>query len=223
MGAANRAKPVIEAGITVGVLGEWPTLRTPPFRYLEGFVVVTRCPLDPNQLRSIVVQVGPAWLILGNGVEDERLASLARLVQLAMPSVRLLVLGSSTDLERHDRWLARGAKAYLQSTIQPAQAVRVMFLADELDLVIADESFSRLRAARQARLRLDLISQPSAVTRREREVLGLLRLGMRNNAIGVALRVSESTVEFHVSNILAKLGAATRTEAVDRATALGMY
>jgi len=46
---------------------------------------------------------------------------------------------------------------------------------------------------------------------------------MRNNAIGVALRVSESTVEFHVSNILAKLGAATRTEAVDRATALGMY
>jgi DNA-binding NarL/FixJ family response regulator len=49
-----------------------------------------------------------------------------------------------------------------------------------------------------------------------------MRLGMRNSAIGSALKLSESTIEFHVSNILGKLEAASRTEAVERANALGI-
>jgi len=49
-----------------------------------------------------------------------------------------------------------------------------------------------------------------------------MRLGMRNSGIGFALKLSESTVEFHVSNILGKLEAASRTEAVEKANALGI-
>src|SRR5258708_2258081 len=119
-------------------------------------------------------------------------------------------------------WLARGARAYLRSTVQPAHALKVMLLADEVDVVVVDESLPRLRATRRAQLRLDLISKPSALTRREQEVLRLMRLGMRNSAIGSALKLTESTVEFHVSNILGKLEAASRTEAVERANALGI-
>jgi DNA-binding CsgD family transcriptional regulator len=54
----------------------------------------------------------------------------------------------------------------------------------------------------------------SPLTPREHEVLGLLSEGYTNRQIGVTLFISEKTASVHVSNILAKLGAGTRGEAV---------
>lgn len=53
----------------------------------------------------------------------------------------------------------------------------------------------------------------AALTPREREILGLVALGRSNGEIGRQLFISTKTVSVHVSNLLAKLGAATRTEA----------
>ena len=55
---------------------------------------------------------------------------------------------------------------------------------------------------------------PSTLTAREAEVLGLLAEGRSNGEIGRALFISTKTASVHVSNILAKLGAASRGEAV---------
>jgi DNA-binding CsgD family transcriptional regulator len=52
------------------------------------------------------------------------------------------------------------------------------------------------------------------LTAREREVLRMIADGAANKVIAWKLGVSEHTVKFHVASILAKLGAATRTEAV---------
>ena len=49
---------------------------------------------------------------------------------------------------------------------------------------------------------------------REREVLALMKRGLSNRSIAKRLVISLSTADFHVSNILGKLGAASRTEAV---------
>lgn len=49
---------------------------------------------------------------------------------------------------------------------------------------------------------------------REREILALMVRGLNNPDIAAQLVIGRSTVKFHVSNILAKLGATTRTEAV---------
>ena len=56
-------------------------------------------------------------------------------------------------------------------------------------------------------------SPVAALTRREREVLRLMSRGLSNRQIGEELFISQKTASVHVSNILAKLGAATRTEA----------
>jgi DNA-binding CsgD family transcriptional regulator len=53
----------------------------------------------------------------------------------------------------------------------------------------------------------------AALTNREHEVLSLLARGMSNREIGTELFITPKTASVHVSNILAKLGAASRTEA----------
>jgi DNA-binding NarL/FixJ family response regulator len=60
------------------------------------------------------------------------------------------------------------------------------------------------------------------LTPRELEVLRLLAEGLPNKAIAAHLGISEHTVKFHVNSILGKLGAQSRTEAVARATRLGL-
>jgi DNA-binding NarL/FixJ family response regulator len=54
----------------------------------------------------------------------------------------------------------------------------------------------------------------SALTPRELEILEMMAEGMSNRTIAAGLRISAQTVKFHVASILAKLGAASRTEAV---------
>ncbi|MEU0074980.1 AAA family ATPase [Streptomyces sp. NPDC006332] len=57
-------------------------------------------------------------------------------------------------------------------------------------------------------------ARTTILTSREQDVLGLLALGRSNRQIGEDLFISAKTASVHVSNILAKLGAASRTEAV---------
>lgn len=60
------------------------------------------------------------------------------------------------------------------------------------------------------------------LTRREREVLALLGEGLTNRSIARRLDISEHTVKFHLNSLMAKLGAESRTDAVIRATKLGL-
>ncbi|MFZ2049514.1 MAG: helix-turn-helix transcriptional regulator [Solirubrobacteraceae bacterium] len=64
----------------------------------------------------------------------------------------------------------------------------------------------------------DPTGEPGAdlLTPRETEVLGLLGRGQTNASIASSLMISESTVKFHVKNILLKLGAKSRADAVAR-------
>lgn len=63
----------------------------------------------------------------------------------------------------------------------------------------------------------------SPLTPREREVLQLVKQGRTNPQIADQLFISERTVKFHLSSILAKLNAQTRTEAVLVATQRGLF
>jgi DNA-binding NarL/FixJ family response regulator len=87
--------------------------------------------------------------------------------------------------------------------------------------------------AQRARLRLDPDVTPPAtaaptpteqlgLTPREAEVLALVAAGRSNRQIAEALFISPKTASVHVSNILAKLGVATRVEAAAVAHRLGL-
>ncbi|MEU1556196.1 AAA family ATPase [Streptomyces scabiei] len=102
-----------------------------------------------------------------------------------------------------------------------AEARAVAETADRLGAVT-------LRAALDALVRRGRLAQASgqgdvpALTARESDVLRLLALGRTNRQIGEELFITGKTASVHVSNILAKLGAASRTEAVALAYRQGL-
>jgi len=72
---------------------------------------------------------------------------------------------------------------------------------------------SKLNAGTTIKARFPFALSPLALTNREREVLRLLVEGRSNKEIAGALFISPKTASVHVSNILGKLGASSRTEA----------
>jgi len=70
--------------------------------------------------------------------------------------------------------------------------------------------------------RRSTLTNPAGLTRREQEVLGHVAAGATNADIARTLHLSERTVEHHVSSILGKLQAPTRTAAVRAAREAGL-
>lgn len=78
------------------------------------------------------------------------------------------------------------------------------------------------KAARAPVIRDPIQTSPEKLTARELEVLRMLADGLANKEIAQALGVSDHTVKFHVSQILAKLNAVSRTEAVTAGIRAGL-
>jgi DNA-binding CsgD family transcriptional regulator len=90
-----------------------------------------------------------------------------------------------------------------------------------LDRRLASDLFAASqRVAAPAAERPTTADEP--LTARELEVLQLMAQGLPNKTIAARLRISEHTAKFHVSAIMMKLGAASRTEAVTRGARLGL-
>ncbi len=99
----------------------------------------------------------------------------------------------------------------------PAEAIVAALTAVEGGLITLDPQLGdTLIAATEERIAslASLTSTEEPLTPRELEVLQLMALGLPNKTIAARLHVSEHTAKFHVSSILMKLGAASRTEAV---------
>ena len=116
-----------------------------------------------------------------------------------------------------------------------ADAVQVLGEAHQIGLALGARPLVTAIEGLAARARLDLADgasvppepasvaeDPFRLTRRERDVLPLIVKGRTNRQIAAELFISENTAGVHVSNILGKLGAATRAEAAGIAATLGL-
>ena len=106
-----------------------------------------------------------------------------------------------------------GAKGYLLKGAPRDDVFRAVRVVNEGGSLLEPLIASRF---------LDSINNPDALTARQKEVLKLIATGLLNKEIADRLYISERTVKFHVSEILAKLGAGNRTEAVAIATQRGL-
>lgn len=142
-----------------------------------------------------------------------------RRIKAELPDVRVVVY---TAYHAEDQVLGAmrgGASGYLLKGAPREELFRAIRLASQgrslLEPLVADRLLRRVGGARPAPL-------PEELTPRESQVLELLARGLPNKGVATELRCTERTVKFHVSSILAKLGAENRTEAVANAAARGL-
>jgi DNA-binding NarL/FixJ family response regulator len=125
------------------------------------------------------------------------------------PEVQVVAMTSFTQADLVHDALQAGAAGYLLKDAEAdevAAAIRAARRGEvHLDPAIAKQLTRSLVAPRPQRV--------SALTGREREVLVLVAQGLSNRQIADSLVISERTARTHVSNILGKLGVASRTQA----------
>ena len=125
-----------------------------------------------------------------------------------LPEARFVILTSLVDPGEVRRAIDAGAFGYLLKNASAQELVTVIRAAHAGQRVLSPEATDALiNQARTPQVGQDL-------TQRERELLALMARGMNNQDIASTLNIALPTVKFHVTNILAKLHADNRTEAV---------
>lgn len=125
-----------------------------------------------------------------------------------LPRTKFVILTSLLEPSEVRRAMEAGACGYLLKNASSQELVNVIQMAHKGHRVLAPEVTDALVANQKD-------PPPGGdLTQRERELLALMARGFSNQEISTQLHIAMPTVKFHVTNILAKLHADNRTEAV---------
>jgi NarL family two-component system response regulator YdfI len=134
----------------------------------------------------------------------------------------IVLLTEVTEARSIARLLRSGVRAILPRESDPDDVLSAIYSSyDGLVLLStpAAESLAEVYGDQPLEVEAELSEE---ITSRETDVLRMLAQGLVNKDIAARLGISEHTVKFHISSILDKLGASTRTEAVTQGIRRGL-
>lgn len=134
-------------------------------------------------------------------------AEATRQIRARFPDARILVLTTYATDEFIFKALRAGAQGYLLKDASADELLGAIQAIHQGQTLLAPAVAARLVVGVSA-------GTPEILTPRELEVLTLMGQGRSNNEIAVTLGIAPRTTKVHVQNILGKLGATNRTEAV---------
>lgn len=142
---------------------------------------------------------------------------VARALRRDLPEIKVLMLSAYFQDTYVRALFAIGVHGYLLKNVVDAELVAAVRAVQHGEQWLSPEVAARLSARRSR-----VVAANETLTAREREVLELVGAGESNAEIADELRIQISTVESHLNNVLAKLGARSRTEALTRAVQRGI-
>jgi two-component system, NarL family, response regulator LiaR len=154
-------------------------------------------------------EILPDVILMDMVMPDMDGAAATHAIRQQFPQVQVIALTSFKEGDLVKNALEAGAIGYLLKDVSAAELVEAIRAAHAGRATLSPEAAQAL---------VETSNQPPApgldLTERELEVLALMVEGLNNTQIAGRLSVSPSTIKSHVSNILSKLGVASRTEAV---------
>ncbi|TNC21529.1 MadR family response regulator transcription factor [Amycolatopsis alkalitolerans] len=171
------------------------------------------------EARAVVERTRPDIVLLdlklSTGTNTEGLDVCAELTS-RYPELGVLVLTTFLDDALVVEAIHRGARGYVIKDVDTTG------LVSSIRAVARNESAFDSRSASAMVRSIRTAAEEPVLTSREQNVLELLARGLSNRDIGARLYISETTVKFHVRNIMRKIGATSRAEAVYAASKMGL-
>lgn len=171
--------------------------------YQKDFTVVGAAS-NGEEAVATALALRPDLIILDLMMPAKDGTQATREILAAFPSARIVILTTYATSFEILAALDAGAYGALSKDISNADLVRSLHDVLAGRHVLSPDIQNLIAANLES----------SALTARQMEILGMLARGLSNHDIATALRLSENGVKFHLRGLFAKLGAATRTEAV---------
>lgn len=164
-----------------------------------------------------IIRDPPDVVLLDCQLPDMDGIAVAREIQRQGLPTRILALSAYSDIEYVRGMVEAGAVGYLLKSEAPSVIIAAIHSSEK------EKWFSPSIAAHLVTLMNEQTqkSREQAPTPRERDVLERLAKGWTNAQIAKALTISSRTVAYHIENLLNKLDASNRTEAVVEAIRRG--
>jgi DNA-binding NarL/FixJ family response regulator len=173
---------------------------------------------DGEEAQALVAEHKPDVAVLDIQMPKGSGIDVTRWVRATLPEVGVLILTAYDDDPYVMAVLQAGANGYVLKTAGADDLIQAVRDVYEGKSVLDPQITRKLMASIQHPPESEGLEP---LTDREHDVLLLAAKGQTNKAIGAQLGISDRTVQGHLAHIFAKLQAASRTEAVMRAVALG--
>ena len=202
------------------------------FLKLDPEIEIAGVAVDGVEALQLAEELRPDVVLMDLQMPEMDGYEATRQLRQQHPDMQVLVLTSSLDHEAIRRALQAGACGYLLKNMEGDALCRAIKSASAGQVLLAPQAASLFVATTPPPPPEPARNNPPAMvatratgellTPRESEVLGGLAQGLTNKEIAYQLGLSEKTVKIHVSIIMAKLNAQSRTQAALQATRLGL-
>ena len=176
---------------------------------LDGIAVVAHTGSASDGSRLAQEYLPDVVLVDGELASDDNMRVVYDIKDRA-PSVRVLMLAERAAQTQVETALEAGTDGFTLKDITPSELLTTLQRVSGGDTVLHPDAASVVAR----RLAANGKERTNALTARQREILRLLAAGLENKQIARKLDIGVHTVKTHVSRVLAKLGASSRTEAV---------
>lgn len=222
----DRATPV-----SAGGRGREPTsVHTPVLAIVDGRVLARECLARTLQMSGLGLGIVtfddidavhgfdslPLAVILihagGDNIVHGPVGRSIRKLVSSFRGVPVVIQSDNDDLQQVATALHYGIRGYISSNVGVDVCIEAVSLAVAGGVFIAAENTSDLQGM-LAKKRMNT-SDVGLFTPRERDIIRLLRQGKANKSIAFELQLAANTVKVHIHNIMKKLKATNRTEAI---------